>query len=246
MAAAFAREGAFVHLTGRSIDSVNRSAAVIRQAGHHCHTAVVDALDAEAIEKHLAETGRIDISFNAIGWEDRQDLPLTEMNAEDFLRPVRRAMETEFLTATAAARVMMQQRSGVILTLTATPGGIGYPHVGGFGPACCAVESLTRNLAAEVGPHGVRVVNIRSGGSPDSRPFREAIEQGGAIVQEFLHKMEADTMLKKMPMMEDIAQAAVFLASDNASKITGITLDITCGTTSALNYTIPKIPFLLQ
>lgn len=244
IAEAFAREGAFVHLTGRSAASVSQTAERVRKAGHQCHTAVVDALDARQIESHLSAVGRIDISFNAIGWEDRQDQPLTEMSAEDFLRPLRRAMESEFLTATAAARVMMQQRSGVILTLTATPGGIGYPHVGGFGPACCAVESLARNLASEVGPHGVRVVNIRSGGSPDSRVFREALAQGGEVVEGFLHKLEADTMLKQMPMMEDVARAAVFLASDNAGKITGITLDVTCGTTAALNYAVPLIPFL--
>ncbi len=244
IAQAFAREGAILCLTGRNMESINRIAEAIRAAGGQCHTAIVDALNAADVEKHLADLPRVDISFNAIGWEDRQDLALTEMEPEDFLRPLRRAMETEFLTCTAAARVMMRQQSGVILTLTATPGGIGYPHVGGFGPACCAVESLTRNLASEVGPYGVRVVNIRSGGSPDSRPFREAIEQGGNVVKEFLHKLEADTMLKKMPMMEDIANAAVFLASSRADKITGITLDITCGTTSALNYTIPSIPFI--
>lgn len=244
IAQAFAREGAFVHLTGRNAASVNQTAEAIRKAGHQCHTAVVDALDAGAISRHLEEVGKLDISFNAVGWEDRQDQALTAMSVEDFLRPVRRAMETEFLTSTAAARLMMRQGSGVILTLTATPGGIGYPHVGGFGPACCAVESLARNLASEVGAHGVRVVNIRSGGSPDSRVFREAIENGGDAVKGFMDKLEADTMLKQMPMMEDIAQAAVFLASDHARKITGITLDVTCGTTSALNYMVPRVPFL--
>lgn len=244
IAAAFAREGATVHLTGRNLTSVNRTAERIRAAGQTCHTAVVDAMDADAVDRHLAEVGTLDISFNAIGWEDRQDSPLSEMEPDDFLRPIFRAMQTEFLTCTAAARMMMRQGSGAILTLTATPGGIGYPHVGGFGPACCAVESLMRNLASEVGPYGVRVVNIRSGGSPDSRPFREALEQGADVVKGFMDKLEADTMLKQMPMMEDIAKAAVFLASDNASKITGITLDVTCGTTSALNYSIPKIPFL--
>jgi len=73
---------------------------------------------------------------------------------------------------------MAKQKSGVILSLTATPGGIGYPMVGGFGPACCAIEAFSRNLASELGPHGVRVVNLRSAGSHDSRPFREALEKG--------------------------------------------------------------------
>ena len=139
---------------------------------------------------------------------------------------------------------MTKQKSGVILSLTATPGGIGYPLVGGFGPACCAIEAFSRNLASELGTARVRVVNPRSAGSPDSRPFRDALEQGGEKAKEFLAKIEQDTMLKKMPVMSDIANAAVFLASDLAGKITGVTLDVTAGTTSALNYKASPIAFV--
>jgi len=59
-------------------------------------------------------------------------------------------MQTRFLTAKAAAKIMMKQKSGVILTLTATPGGIGYPYNGGFAPACCAVENFSKNLAIQL------------------------------------------------------------------------------------------------
>jgi 3-oxoacyl-[acyl-carrier protein] reductase len=55
--------------------------------------------------------------------------------------------------------------------------------------------------------------------------------------------MKNDTMLKELPAMKDIANAAVFLASDLAGKITGVTLDITAGSTTALNYKLPKIAF---
>src|SRR5882757_9823390 len=114
-------------------------------------------------------------------------------------------MQTQFLTATAAGRTMIKQRSGVILSLTATPGGIGYPYTGGFAAACCALESFSRNLASELGVYGVRVVNIRSGGSPDSRVFKEAIANHPEVMKEVLQKMEQDTMLKKLPLMADIA-----------------------------------------
>jgi 3-oxoacyl-[acyl-carrier protein] reductase len=166
------------------------------------------------------------------------------MSSEDFVRPVRTAMLTQFLTATAAGRIMSKQGSGVVLSLTATPGGIGYSMVGGFGPACCAIEAFSRNLAAELGPKGVRVVNIRSAGSPDSRPFKEAIAEGGEKAEKFLEKLKSDTMLKELPLMKDIANAAVFLASDMAGKITGVTLDVTVGTTAALNYEPPSIAFV--
>ena len=191
----------------------------------------------------MKTAGTLDVSFNLINLGDRQGTALVAMAAEDFVRPVRTAMLTQFLTATAAGRIMSRQRSGVVLTLTATPGGIGYPMVGGFGPACCAIEAFSRNLAAELGPHGVRAVNIRSAGSPDSRPFREAAAQGGEDVKAFFARLRNDTMLKELPAMKDIANAAVFLASDLAGTITGVTLDITVGTTSALNYKEPVIAF---
>jgi NAD(P)-dependent dehydrogenase (short-subunit alcohol dehydrogenase family) len=147
-------------------------------------------------------------------------------------------MQTRFLTATAAAQLMMRQGSGIILFLTATPGGIGYPFTGGFAAACCAVESLSRNLASELGVYGIRVVNIRSGGSPDSKVFKEAIESDPASMEPVIRMMEEDTMLKKLPLMADIANAAVFLVSDMASKITGVTIDVTSGTTAGLNYRV--------
>jgi NAD(P)-dependent dehydrogenase (short-subunit alcohol dehydrogenase family) len=244
---AFASAGATLFLTGRNLSTIQKVADQIVVAGGIVETAEVDALDEKAIQDHIQEVvrkaGRVDISFNAIGLEDTQDIPLVNMQLEDFIRPIARAMQTQFLTVTAAGRVMMKQSSGVILSLTATPGGIGYPNVGGFGPACCAIESLSRNLASELGAHGVRVVNIRSAGSLDSRVFKEAIETGGAEVMAVIKRLESDTMLKALPLMQDIANTAVFLGSDMAAKITGVTIDVTSGTTSALNYKVGTVPF---
>jgi 3-oxoacyl-[acyl-carrier protein] reductase len=248
VAKALSKEGAAVFLTGHRIAPVKSLAAEIVAGGGTADAAELDALDQPSVGAFvddLVRGGRtLDISFNAIGWKDRQDVPLIEMGLDDFIRPIRIAMETQFITSTAAGRVMKKQRSGVILSLTATPGGIGYPHVGGFGPACCAVESFSKDLGSELGPHGVRVVNIRSAGSPDSRVFKEAIAQGGERVTTFIQKMKDDTMLKDLPSIVDIANVAVFLASDAAAKITGVTIDVTCGTTSALNYKIPPIAFV--
>jgi 3-oxoacyl-[acyl-carrier protein] reductase len=245
VARAFAEAGARVFLTGRNLASVQKTADAILAAGGKAEVAEVDAMNGKAVQDHidavLQEAGTVDITFNAIGLEDAQNVPLVEMALEDFVRPVNIAMQTQFLTCTAAGRIMMKQGSGVILSLTATPGGIAYPLVGGFGPACCAIESFSRDLASELGPYGVRVMNIRSGGSPDSAPFKRALAELGEVAKGFIRKLEDDTMLKRLPLMEDIANAAVFLASDQAGKITGITLDVTAGTTNALNYKIERI-----
>lgn len=247
VAKAFAREGARLFLTGRHISSAQKLAEEIIASGGIAEAAEVDALDANAVNRHMdaviQKAGAPDISFNAIGLQDTQNIPLVNMKVSDFTRPITIAMQTQFLTATAAGRAMMKKGSGMILSLTATPGGIGYPNVGGFGPACCAIESFSRDLASELGPFGIRVVNIRSAGSPDSKVFREAIEKGGPEVLDIIKGLQNDTMLKSLPSMEDIANTAVFLASAMAGKITGVTVDVTCGTTNGLNYKASTIAF---
>jgi NAD(P)-dependent dehydrogenase (short-subunit alcohol dehydrogenase family) len=240
VAKAFAAAGASVFLSGRHLESVKKTADEIIASGGKATAAEVDAMDENAVNSFIAgvleQAGTLDISFNLIDFQVIQNMPLADMQMADFVRPVAIAAQSHFLTDVAAARVMMKQGSGVVLSLTATPAGIGYPGVAGFGPACCAMECLSRNLASEAGQYGVRAVNIRSGGSPDSWVFKEAIETAPEEMKVVLGEMEGDTMLKKLPLMADIANLAVFLASDLASKITGVTVDITCGTTAGLNY----------
>ena len=247
-ARAFAEAGATVYVTGHHIEPVQQLANEINAAGGKAVAAQIDAMVEQQVNDYLsglvAEGHSIDISFNAIGWKDVQNFPLTEMQLSDFLQPIHISTQTNFITSTAAGRIMSKQGSGVILSLTATPGGIGYPNTGGFGVACCAIESLSRNLAAELGVYGVRVVNIRSGGWPDSKVFKDAIEFGSEQVPEFLKKLRDDTMLKKLPLMKDIANTAVFLASNMAATITGCTIDVTAGTTGAINYDVTQIAFL--
>jgi len=247
IAKAFAKAGAKVFLAGRKIQSVQKIADEIIAAGGVAVAASVDAMDEKAVNNHfadvVAQAGKVDISFNLIDLQVIQNMPLVDMQVADFVRPVTIAMQSHFLTGTAAARQMRKQGSGVILTLTATPGGIGYPGVAGFGPACCAMECFSKNLAAEMGSFGVRAVNIRSGGSPDSAVFKSAIENYPEEMKVVLSKMEADTMLKKLPLMADVANLALFLASDLAGKITGVTVDVTCGTTAGLNYRSADMTF---
>jgi 3-oxoacyl-[acyl-carrier protein] reductase len=245
VAKAFAGAGARVFLVGRTLPSLKKVADEIAASGGKAEIDQVDAMVEKEvslhIEKVLRHVGAVDISFNAIDLQAVQDIHLVEMNVEDFLKPITVAMKSQFLTATLAGKIMKNQHAGTILSLTATPGGIGYPLTGGFAPACAAIESLSRNLAAELGVYGVRVVNIRSAGSPDSNIFRQAIENNPDAMAPILQSMENDTMLKKLPLMGDIANVAVFLASDLANKITGVTIDVTGGTTVGLNYRVPRV-----
>lgn len=225
VARAFAREGAKVFLAGRTVERLEAVAERIRSNGGVVETAQVDALNETAVERHadavVASAGSLDISFNLISHGDVQGTPLAEMRLEDFERPVVTAVRTMFLTSRAAARHMIEQGSGVILAF----GGYGdpLPNVGGLQVAFGAIESLRRNLACELGPHGIRVLTLQTGGVPESLPADFDGRQ--AIVDD----IEARTMLKRAATLEDVGNVAAFAASDLARTMTATALNITGG-----------------
>jgi 3-oxoacyl-[acyl-carrier protein] reductase len=225
VARAFAREGAAVHLAGRTLESLEEVAERIRSAGGLAWTARVDALDQSAVDEHAdavaANAGGIDVCFNLISHNDVQGTALAEMRLEDFERPVITAVRTTFLTSTAAARHMIRQGSGVILMF----GGYGdpLPGLGGLQVAFGAMESLRRNLACELGPHGIRVLTLQTGGIPETLP--EGFDGRQAIVDD----IEGRTMLKRAATLDDVGNVAAFAASDLARTMTATALNITAG-----------------
>jgi 3-oxoacyl-[acyl-carrier protein] reductase len=237
VARAFAREGARVFLVGRSLAKLDTVGREIANSGGAVEIAIVDALDEQAVERHLDDvvrmTGRIDVSFNTIGLGDAQGAPLLEMSHDRFTPPIVTAMQTHFLTATAAARHMAKNGSGVILALTAQASRKPYPNVGGFGVACAAIEGFCRQLAVEVGPQGIRVVCLRSAGSPDTpgvnEVFNRHAENAGISREAFEAGIAEKTMLKRLPKLAEVADAAVLMASDQARAITGAITNVTCG-----------------
>lgn len=237
VAHAFAREGAQVFLAGRTKDSLVRAVEEIRKEGGRADFAVVDAFNKDGIEKFQSDvvenTGSLDISFNLIGLEDVQGVPLTEMAVGSYNLPIVNAVTTQFLTATVAARQMEKSRSGVILALTAQAGRVPAANVGGFGVACAAIEGFCRQLACEVGPQGVRVVCLMSAGSPDApgvdEVFHRHAENAGISREAFERKLAEETLLKRLPRLSEVADAAVLMASDKASAITGAVMNVTCG-----------------
>jgi 3-oxoacyl-[acyl-carrier protein] reductase len=227
VARAFAREGARVFLAGRTLASLEEVAGEIRSAGGVAETAEIDALDERAVDEHAdavaAEAGRIDISFNLISHGDVQGTPLAEMALADFERPIVTAVRTTFLTARAAARHMIAREGGVILVF----GGSGEPlrdyYLGGLQVAFEALESMRRQLASELGAHGVRVVTLRTGGVPETIPV--GVDGRERIVGD----IETMTMLGRAATLEDVGNVAAFVASDRARTMTAATANISCG-----------------
>lgn len=240
IARAFAREGAMVHLAGRSREPLDAVASDIAASGGTAEVTVVDALDRDQVEAHatsVASAGAIDISANAISIRgDLQGTPLLEMAADDFMAPIEVAARAHFLTATAAARHMVDRGSGVILTISTSAARLPardqrYHTTGGFGVACGAVETFTRALAGEIGPRGVRVVCLRPDALPETWPATFGDDGAEVPIEDlpFARFMTDGTALGRMPRLGEVAETAAFLASDRASAITRTVVNVSCG-----------------
>jgi NAD(P)-dependent dehydrogenase (short-subunit alcohol dehydrogenase family) len=239
VASAFAREGARVFLTGRNPYALNRIAEEIRAAGGAAETADVDALDEHAVTSHLDgvidKATTIDISFNAIGIKQNgiQGTPLTELALENFAWPINTYAQAHFLTARAAARHMIAQKSGVILMHTPEPARLGIPLVGGMSPAWAAMEALNRAFSAEWAPHGVRAVCLRTTGMEET-PEIDVVyglhaKAYGITVKEFAATMAGNSQRKRATTLAELAEVAVFVASDRAAAMTGTVANLTGG-----------------
>jgi NAD(P)-dependent dehydrogenase (short-subunit alcohol dehydrogenase family) len=239
VAHAFASEGANLFLTGRDLGPVEVVAKDVVSAGGSAQAAEVDALDEQAVEKHLQsmidKAGRVDISFNAVGIPDTKILgvPLVELDVEQFSLPIATYTTSYFLTARLAARRMIANRSGVIMRVTALHSRTGIPLVGGYGPAMAAMESLTRDLSAELAPHGIRVVGLRPQAMPETRTIKEAFEPrakaSGLTWEQWQAVLASKTHPRRLMTPEEMANVAAFMASDKASGITGTTVNLTMG-----------------
>jgi 3-oxoacyl-[acyl-carrier protein] reductase len=227
VARAFAREGAQVFIAGRTEPPLEKVAIDIREGGGRVELAVFDALDETAVNDHAdavaAQTGSLDISFNLISFCEPLSMPLVDIAPDAVMEPVSVAVRSLMLSARAAARHMMRQRSGAILVF----GGYADPwpgyNLGGLQAAFQAQEALRRQLASELGGFGVRVVTLQSGGIAETLPAW--VEGRERIVAD----IDARTMLGRSATLEDVGNVAAFAASDRARSMTATAFNITGG-----------------
>jgi 3-oxoacyl-[acyl-carrier protein] reductase len=229
VARAFGREGARAFLCGRTKETLEAVAEEIRSAGGSAETAVVDALDEKAVDEHaaamVADAGSLDISMNVITHPATHGTPLHEMSVDDYMDSIVVAAKSTFITSRAAARQMVKQGGGVILFFGG-PGDRSGPqrdyYLGGTQVAFDAIETLRRQLSIEVGPQGVRVVTLSSGGLPESLPDFDGR-------QEIVDLIEGQTLTGRAATLEEAGYAAAFAASDRAVSMTAATLNISAG-----------------
>jgi 3-oxoacyl-[acyl-carrier protein] reductase len=237
----FAREGARVFLAGRTRVRLQEVAERIQAAGREVAIAMVDALDPAAVEAHAesvtARAHRIDVVLNAVGLTHVQGKSFADQTLDEFATPVIGYTRAHFNIAKAASRAMIRQRSGVILALS-TPGSV-LPGPGfmGYGVACAALEAMTRHLAGELGGSGVRAVCLRADAIPEALArshsreiFTEVATAHGSTPEAMLAAhAEAETLLHRLPTLQQVADAAAFFASDRAAATTGAIVNLTCG-----------------
>src|SRR5262249_33748056 len=201
--------------------------------------AVVDALDEHAVDQHLQsvidKSGRVDISFNAVGIPNAKivGVPLVELDVEHFTLPITTYATSYFMTARLAARRMVTKKSGVIMTVTALHSRTGIPLVGGYALAMAAKEALTRDLSVELAPHGIRVVGLRPQAMLETRTMKDAFEPrakaSGMTWEQWQAMLASRTHPRQLMTLEEMANVAVFMASDRASGMTGTIVNLTMG-----------------
>ena len=241
VARAFAREGAALFLAGRTLARLDQVAQEISAAGGKAETAEVDAMDERAVDRHAhavsARAGGIDIAVNAVGIAHVQGTPFAELSFEDYAHPITAYTRMNFLTAKAVARHMARQGSGVILLLAPGPGarlsGRGFL---GNGVSAAAVEALSRILAGELAPSGIRVNCLRPHAIPEAmatshtrRLFDGMAGLSGLTTEAWLSGLASTTLLGRLPTLADAADYAAFVASDRASAVTGTVANLTSG-----------------
>jgi len=232
----FAARGARVFLTGRHEPALTKLAGEIEQSGGLADVAVVDGLDEAAVDAHaasvVAEAGSLDVSLNLVPRGDIQGTPLVEMSVEDYVRPITTGITTNFITARAAARHMVAQGSGAILALD-SGSAHGSPMMGATGSIDAALDTFIRNLAVEIGPHGVRALGIWVAGIPETltpeklSAVNDQLPASPEMVQNVLGGLAEARMTKRSPRLAEVASTLAFLASDDAMGITGTFVNVT-------------------
>jgi NAD(P)-dependent dehydrogenase (short-subunit alcohol dehydrogenase family) len=195
----------------------------VLEAGHGADPVAGEGEDEEADPAVDAGSGA------QVGSERR----LTVGSGRKFSLPITSYATSYFLTARMAARRMIANKSGVIMTVTATHSREGIPLVGGYGPAQAAKEALTRDLSAELAPHGIRVVGLRPQAMLETRTIKNAFEPrakaSGMTWEQWQQMLASRTHGRRLMTLEEMANVAVFMASDKASGMTGTTVNLTMG-----------------
>ena len=232
----FAAEGAEVFLSGRNragVEEVHRS---IDAAGGRAHAAAVDALDETAVQTYVdtvvERAGGVDIVFNVIGpkaTEYGTAKHALDLTIDAYMVALSTVVKSCIITARAAARHMVKQRSGVVIGLTGSPARAHVQGATSIGTAFGAIETFLENLAFELGPQGVRVVCLRVTGNVDSHAIRTTAKAANVPDEQWSAGLASINFLKTPMQVAETAKAATLIASDRFRLLTGTVVNSSAG-----------------
>ena len=235
IALALAAEGAAVSLAATHAESLEATAADVRQRGGRARIAVVDVADEAAVRDLVTgtidELGRVDILVNNAGLAG-PTAPVADVARDDWDRTLAVNLTGAFLCAKYVLPHLVAQRRGRIVNITSVAGLAGYALRAPYAASKWGMIGLTRTLALEAGPHGVTVNAIAPGpvrGERIDRVIRARAEGLGASVAEVERTYVESTAIKRMVDPGEIAATTLFLCSEAAASITGETLSVTGG-----------------
>ena len=232
-----AREGADVLLAARDIAALEEVAAQVRKLGREAHVVACDVIE-EAQVKAIVDKardvfgGRIDILVNVAGVTGPIETPVQDIDVEDFTYVITANERGTFLPIKHVAPTMIAQESGKIVNIGGTSGLRGYPMRTSYSASKWAVRGITRTVALELGKHNVNVNAVCPGivETPRMMKLCEAkAEKRGWTVEQVYQEYIQDMALQRVTTPQDIANAVLFLASDDARAITGQELAVDGG-----------------
>ena len=237
IAQTFSREGARIVLVDLAKMQPDLDAVVqtIRQKGGQADAIAADCSDERQVNAMVDETvhrfGKIDVLINSAGFRGPL-VPVTEISEKEFDDVIRYNLKLVFLCCRAVLQQMVKQKSGSIVSISGTAGREGMAMRGSLCAAKWGVVGLTQTIAKEFGPHGIRANLICPGGmdEPELREmYAERAKNLGVSAKQHEDQILALTPLRKYARHEEVANAALFLASSDSSHTTGESLNVSGG-----------------
>lgn len=223
----FAREGASVVLADINEVDGERVAAGIRERGERAlfvRTDVGEADDIERlIERAVEEFGRIDVLFNGVGINMAK--PITECTLDDFDAVMKFNLRSVFLTSKyAIPRMLANETGGSIVNNSSVAGLVGRPADPLYAASKHAINGLTKSLALNYADQGIRVNSVCPGSIGTPLFYRDVAE--GETKEQFMKRAVASSPTPRVADAEEVANAVLFLASDEASFVNGVALAV--------------------
>jgi len=232
-----AREGADIVLCARDTAALDEVAAEVRALGRQAHVVACDVIEEDQVRAMVARAlevfdGRIDILVNVAGVTGPIETPVQDIEVEDFMYVITANERGTFLPIKHVTPTMIAQKEGKIVNIGGTSGLRGYPMRTSYSASKWAVRGITRTVALELGRHNINVNAVCPGIVETPRMHKlcegKARTRGWSVEQVYDEYVQ-DMALKRVTTPQDIANAVLFMASDDARNITGQELAVDGG-----------------